>query len=84
MKIEILCKACPTCAKLYDNAVLAVKELKIGANTYIEKVEDSNRWGSYGVVKTPAFALDGEVKFSGRPLSYPDLKKLIEEAAAAE
>lgn len=69
MKIQILGGGCPNCKQLEDNARKALERLGIEAE--IEKVTDSNEIMEMGVMMTPAMAVDGEVKSTGRVLS-PD------------
>ena len=75
MKIEILGMGCPKCKQLASNAETAVKELNI--NVDISKVTDINKITEYGVMMTPALAVDGKVVSSGKLLSKDDIKKII-------
>lgn len=75
MKIEIFGTGCRKCKKLERNVETAVKELDLKVN--IEKVRDINEIASRGVMMTPAIAVDGEVKASGKLLSPEDIKKLL-------
>jgi small redox-active disulfide protein 2 len=77
-KIQILGMGCPKCARLYAEAESAAKELKIAYE--MEKIDDINRITEMGVMMTPALAINGEVKFSGRVPSPEDLKKIISGA----
>lgn len=73
--IQILGTGCPKCKTLTENAENAIKEL--GAECKIEKVTDINDILSFGVMMTPALAIDGEVKSAGKVLSSDDIKKLL-------
>jgi small redox-active disulfide protein 2 len=75
MKIQILGSGCPKCKTLTANAEKAVKELGIEAE--IIKVTDIKEIMAFGVMMTPALALDGVVKSSGHLLSPEQIKKLI-------
>jgi small redox-active disulfide protein 2 len=75
MKIEILGMGCPKCKKLYENAQSAVKELNVQAE--IVKVEDIQKIMDYGLMSTPAIAIDGEVKAAGRIPAPDEIKKWI-------
>lgn len=75
MKIQILGTGCPKCKTLTANAEKAVKELGIAAE--IEKVIDIKEIMAFGVMQTPALAVDGAVKSSGRLLSPEQIKKLL-------
>ena len=75
MKIEILGVGCFKCKQLTANAEAAVKELNIQAE--ISKVTDIDNITEYGVMMTPALAIDGTVISSGKALSKDEIKKLI-------
>lgn len=72
MKIEILGTGCTKCKMLYEITQNAVK--KAGIEAEIIKVEDPIEIINYGVMSTPALAVDGEVKISGR---LPDSQEVI-------
>ncbi len=75
MKIQILGTGCSKCKKLYDNAEKAAKELELDFEMEkIDKIEDIT---DMGVLMTPALAIDGEVKATGRLLSSEEIKKLL-------
>ena len=75
MKIEILGVGCPKCKQLTANAEAAVKELNIAAE--ISKITDIDKIAEYGVMITPALAVDGTVVSAGKVLSKDDIKKII-------
>jgi len=75
MKIEILGVGCPKCKQLMANAESAVKELNIVAE--ISKVTNIDKITEYGVMMTPALAVDGTVVSAGKVLSKDDIKKII-------
>lgn len=77
MKIEILGTGCPKCKKVAENVEKAVKELGIEAE--IAKVQEINEIMKRGVMLTPALAIEGEVKSSGKIPSTDEIKKWIEE-----
>jgi small redox-active disulfide protein 2 len=72
-KIQILGTGCPKCKKLFEAAQRAVGEAAIDAE--VTKVEDINDILSFGVMMTPALAVDGEVKVVGR---VPNSKEIIQ------
>jgi len=74
-KIQILGTGCPKCKKLAENAEEAVKEL--GVEYDIEKVTRINEIMKFGVMMTPALAVDGEVKAVGKVLSQDEIKKIL-------
>jgi len=74
-KIQILGTGCPKCRKLAENAEAAAKEL--GIEYELVKVTDINEILKFGVMMTPAFAVDGDVKSSGKVLSIADIKEIL-------
>ena len=76
MKIQILGTGCPKCKQLTANAEQAVREL--GINAEIEKVEDIKEIIKFGVMMTPALAVNGQVKAVGKVLSPEEIKKLLQ------
>ena len=75
MKIEIYGPGCPKCKRVFQNAQEAVKDLHPDA--VVVKVEDIQKIINAGVMMTPAFAVDGEVKSAGKVLSVNEIKKLL-------
>lgn len=75
MKIEILGAGCFKCKELTANAEAAVKEL--GICLEIIKVTDITKIIEYGVMMTPALAIDGMVVSAGKVLSKDEIKKII-------
>ena len=80
MKIQILGTGCPKCRKTFEHADQALKEL--GTCAELEKVEDLKSIMDFGIMMTPAVAIDGEVKVVGKVPSVEELKKLILESEA--
>ena len=74
-KLQILGTGCPKCNKLSELTKEAADSL--GIEYEIEKVSDIHRIMGFGVMLTPALAVDGEVKASGRLPSLDEIKKLI-------
>ena len=74
-KIQILGPGCPKCKKLTENAESAAKELGIAYE--IEKVTDINEIMKFGVMMTPALAIDGQVKSVGKVISPDEIKKML-------
>ncbi len=75
MKIEILGMGCTKCKQLTANAEAAVKELNIAAE--ISKVTNIDKITEYGIMMTPALAVDGTVVAAGKVLSKDEIKKII-------
>jgi len=75
MKIQILGTGCPKCRKLAENAETAAKEL--GIDFELEKVTDINQIMKFGVMMTPALAVDGSVKVVGKVPSSDEIKAML-------
>jgi len=78
MKIQVLGTGCPKCRKTYERVEEAIKDLGISAD--LEKVEDLKAIMGFGIMTTPAVAIDGEVKTVGKIPSVEEIKKHITEA----
>ena len=75
MKVQVLGTGCPKCSKLAENARAAAADL--GIEYEIEKVTDINEIMGFGVMMTPALAVDGNVKSVGKVPSVEDIKKIL-------
>ena len=75
VKIEVLGTGCMKCKRLFKNVEIAVKEL--GINAEIVKVDDITEIMDRGVMLTPALAVDGEMKVSGRVADVKELKEIL-------
>ncbi len=76
--IQILGTGCAKCNKLADATQMAADQL--GLNYQMEKITDLRRFADFGVMVTPALAVDGVVKVAGKVPSIEELKKLLREA----
>jgi small redox-active disulfide protein 2 len=74
--IQILGTGCAKCNNLSEATKKAADEL--GLDYRLEKVTDMMRFADFGVMITPAMAVDGEVKVSGRVPSVDELKKMLQ------
>lgn len=74
-KIQILGTGCPKCKKLAENAEAAAKELAI--EYQLEKVTEINEIMKFGVMVTPALAVDGQVKVAGKVADVGAIKKIL-------
>lgn len=74
-KLQILGTGCAKCQKLTEQTEAAARA--IGIEYELEKVTDINDIMQFGVMITPALAVDGEVKVSGKIPSVEELKTLI-------
>jgi len=75
MNIQILGGGCAKCQQLAENARAAIAET--GLDAQIEKITDSDRIMEMGVMITPALAIDGQVKSTGRVLDKNEIARLI-------
>jgi len=75
MKIQILGTGCPKCKALTANAEAAVKAAGIAAE--VVKVGKLNDIMAFGVMITPALAVDGVVKSAGKVLSVEEITKIL-------
>ncbi len=75
MKLQVLGPGCAKCKQLHENVEQAVRET--GATVEVEKVEDLRAIMKFGVMVTPALAVDGKVKSVGRILSPAEIKKFL-------
>ena len=73
--IQILGTGCAKCEKLKKNAEEAVK--LAGGGGMVEKISDMGQIVAFGVMMTPALAIDGEVKSVGKVLSPEEILKMI-------
>jgi len=75
-KIQILGTGCPKCNMLADLTDQAAKQMQI--EYQIEKVTKINDIMAFGVMVTPALAVDGNVKVVGKIPTVDQIKKLLE------
>lgn len=74
-KIQVLGTGCPKCKKLAENAQAAVNDL--GIECAVEKVTDINEIMTFGVMMTPALAIDGQVKVVGKVPPPDEIKQML-------
>ncbi len=75
MQILVIGPGCSKCKTLAQFTEQAVKEL--GLTAEINKVTDLKQIMALGVMMTPALAVNGTIKVSGKVPSVPELKKLL-------
>ena len=73
--VQVLGTGCAKCEKLKHNAEEAVQQS--GVEATVEKITDINVITGFGVMMTPALAIDGEVKSVGRVLAAEEIQKLL-------
>jgi small redox-active disulfide protein 2 len=83
VKLEILGSGCANCQKLYRTTEEAVRDLALN-DAELVKVEDFAQILAYGVMKTPALAIDGKLVVSGRVPSKSEVSTLIASALDAQ
>jgi small redox-active disulfide protein 2 len=79
MKIQILGTGCPKCKKMGELAEKTAKEL--GLDYELVKVTEVADIMEFGVMSTPALAVDGKVLVSGRVPSPDRMKDLLSQQA---
>ena len=81
MIIAILGSGCPKCRQTADVVRQAVEQA--GVDATIRKVEDVKEIMKYRVMMTPAVAVDGQVKISGKVPTVEEVKALLAHGAKA-
>ena len=74
-RLQILGTGCPKCKKLAEHTEEAAKAL--GIEYEIEKITDIGKITAFGVMMTPALAVDGEVKVVGKVPTVDEIKDLL-------
>ena len=75
MKIQVFGTGCPKCLQLEENVKIAIEES--GVDAEIEKITEINDIIKFGVMMTPALAVDGDLKFVGKLPSIKEIKNTI-------
>ncbi|MEA3511493.1 MAG: thioredoxin family protein [Actinomycetota bacterium] len=79
MKIEVLGTGCKNCNALEAATAQALEQLNM--DVPIDKVTDYGEIVAYGVMSTPALAIDGEVRTTGRVPSVREISEILTGAA---
>jgi len=74
-KIQVLGTGCPKCQKLAENAQAAAQAL--GLEHELVKVTDITEIMKFGVMMTPALAVDRVVKAVGKVPTVEDIKPML-------
>jgi small redox-active disulfide protein 2 len=74
-KIQILGTGCAKCKQLTANAESAAKQL--GMSFEIVKITGIPEIMKFGVMSTPALAVDGAIKSQGRLLTPEQIKPML-------
>ncbi|MGZ8784657.1 MAG: thioredoxin family protein [Acidimicrobiia bacterium] len=75
MNLKVLGSGCANCRTLEARAIDALNTL--GVDALVEKVTDYREIASYGVMSTPALAIDDQVVLAGRVPTVAELVDLI-------
>lgn len=75
LEFKVYGTGCAKCVKLAEVADAAATEL--GLEHSLEKITDANTIIDAGVVRTPALAVDGSIRFAGRVPSVADVKAIL-------
>jgi small redox-active disulfide protein 2 len=78
MRIAILGTGCPKCKQTAEMVRRAVEQTGIDATIY--KVEDIREIMKFKVMTTPAVAVDGQVRISGKVPTVDEVKALLAPA----
>lgn len=73
--IQVLGTGCKKCVSLKENAEAALHELGMAAE--VQKIEDIDQIIDFGVMSTPALAIDGDVKIVGRVATPEEIMALL-------
>jgi small redox-active disulfide protein 2 len=77
MKIEILGTGCPKCKATEEIVKKVVK--KLGIKAEVGHVYDMDKIMDYGVMMTPAVAIDGKIKIEGKVPAENEVEKIIKK-----
>lgn len=75
MQVEVYGPGCKNCVKLLKNLEQAIDQLEIEVE--VKEVKDLNQITSKGIRRTPALAINEELKFQGEVLTTEELKKIL-------
>ena len=75
MKVSVLGTGCAKCEKLYTTVEQAIGEM--GLDAELQKVSGIQEIMAFGVMMTPALAVDGEVKVAGKVPSLEEIKEML-------
>lgn len=78
VKVEILGSGCAKCNQLEANTRAALAQL--GMEAQVGHVTDFAQIAAYGVMSTPALAIDGKVVSAGRVLTTAEAAELLQKA----
>ena len=74
-KVQLFGTGCAKCEKLREQVEQAIAEL--GEGYEFEKISDIEKIVDFGVMMTPALAVDGEIKVIGKVISKDEIVTLL-------
>ncbi len=77
MKVQVYGTGCANCKALEKSVKKAVEELNMDVE--IVKIDKMEKILEAGLLSTPGFAVEGEMKSMGRVPSVDEIKKWIKE-----
>jgi len=80
LEIKVFGPGCARCEALMQKAINVLAELDVAAD--VEKVSDLDRMAEMGVMATPALAINGKLKCSGRVPSETEIAEWIKAEAS--
>lgn len=78
MRIQVIGSGCPKCKELAKRTEKAVELL--GLQVAVEKVTDINEMMNFGILATPALAIDGTVKAAGKIPTEAEIQTILTSA----
>ena len=76
LKIQVLVSVCPTCKRMFELVVKAVKELEL--KTEAEYVSDIQKIIDMGLMSSPILAINGKPAKAGFTSDMEKIKKIIQ------
>jgi small redox-active disulfide protein 2 len=77
MKIEVFGAGCPKCKKTVENINKALEEAGKSSEAEVVKVEKIEEIARRNIILTPAVAIDGEMKCSGKVPSVEEIRQWL-------
>jgi small redox-active disulfide protein 2 len=77
--VQVFGPGCARCKQTEQLVRIALKELGLEAGVEVVKVSDYQAMAAAGVMATPAVAIDGVIKTSGRIPALAEIKGWLKE-----
>lgn len=77
LQVKVYGPGCKNYLKLLKNLEQAIEQLELEAE--IKEVKDLNQITSKGIRRTPALAINEELKVQGEVLTTEELKKILQK-----